>query len=96
MVNRVTISFATTAGTIAGNSLSVRMSSLVGYGTMVTSVVSNIITGANAATATDLANALESLPNFLVDDVAVSLDSSTADSAIYLVTFVESSGHHTG
>jgi hypothetical protein len=79
MVNRVTISFATTAGTIAGNSLSLRMSSLVGYGDMVTSVVSNIITGANAATATSIKRVLESLPNFLVDDVTIALDASTAN-----------------
>lgn len=96
MVNRITVSFATTAGTIMGNALSLRMSSLVGYGTVVTSAVSNIITGANAATATALANAFEFLPNFLVNDVTVALDASTADSASYLVTFVESSGHQTG
>jgi hypothetical protein len=86
-VQRITVGFATTAGTIEGNAMALRVVSRVGYGSLVTDVVTNVITGTNSATLTAFERALESLPNFAVGSVTATLDASTADQASYLVTF---------
>jgi hypothetical protein len=63
---------------------------------MTTSAVSDVITGTNANTLLSWKRVIESLPNFAIGQVGVTLDANTADSASYLVTFIEQGNYNTG